>query len=183
MGEPNISELESRMRPGAWSTGGFLGKHESLEDIIVDDANLLSRLNVTYQQLADKLERILAPALEAYLRREFSSDCPDLYNPEAMAGLTSALLLQKRREEKYISGNLQVFILVYRGMQHCPWECTAYDFAHFDFLILNQARKTFVTGPGLITHLIREHHFFEGRESPYRVDPAKLVYVLELAKH
>jgi hypothetical protein len=26
-------------------------------------------------------------------------------------------------------------------------------------------------GPGLIIHLIREHGFFEGLNSPYRVDP------------
>jgi hypothetical protein len=32
----------------------------------------------------------------------------------------------------------------------------------------------------LIVHLIREHGFFEGRESPYRVDPGDLVRVLEL---
>jgi len=180
MTELSISELEKRMRPGAWSTGGFLGETESLESVISDDANKLSPLNVTYKQLADTLEKILSSALDAYRRREFSSNHPDLYKPETIAGLTADTLLQTRRGEKYISGNFQVFIVVFRGWQECPWGCSEKNFAHFDFLLLNQARKEFVTGPGLITHLIREHYFFEGRESPYRVDPTKLAYVLEL---
>jgi hypothetical protein len=35
-------------------------------------------------------------------------------------------------------------------------------------------------GPELITHLIREHGFFEGFESPYRVDPRALAELLQL---
>lgn len=36
------------------------------------------------------------------------------------------------------------------------------------------------SAPGLIIHLIREHHFFEGFGSPYRVDPTELARLLEL---
>ena len=46
--------------------------------------------------------------------------------------------------------------------------------------ILNRETGESFTGPGLIVHLIREHHFFEGKESPYRVEPEKAVRVLEL---
>jgi hypothetical protein len=35
-------------------------------------------------------------------------------------------------------------------------------------------------GPDLIVHLITEHGFFEGQESPYRVDPERLARLLEL---
>ncbi len=35
-------------------------------------------------------------------------------------------------------------------------------------------------GPGLIVHLIAEHGFFEGRESPYRVDPRAAIDVQEM---
>jgi hypothetical protein len=49
------------------------------------------------------------------------------------------------------------------------------------FLILNRRSGESVTGPGLIVHLIREHQFFEGSESPYRLEPSKAIRVLELA--
>ena len=53
---------------------------------------------------------------------------------------------------------------------------------HFDFLILNRQTGEYVTGPGLIVHLIREHQFFEGSESPYRVEPAKAIQALGLPR-
>jgi hypothetical protein len=42
----------------------------------------------------------------------------------------------------------------------------------------NTALDLELTGPTLITHLIREHGFFEGLESPYRVDPERLPRLL-----
>lgn len=83
--ELSTSELERRMRPGAYSEGGFLGQTESLPGIDI-----------------------------GYL----------------------------------VGEKLQVFI--------------------------------YITGPGLIVHLIRAHQFFEGSESPYRVEPRKAIRVLAL---
>jgi hypothetical protein len=41
---------------------------------------------------------------------------------------------------------------------------------------------TRLSGPMLIVHLIRAHHFFEGRGVPYRVEPAELVALLRLGR-
>ena len=60
-------------------------------------------------------------------------------------------------------------------VEHAPW-------SNLDFLILNRQAGIQVTGPGLIVHLIREHHFFEGVESPYRVDPVRVSEVLQLSR-
>jgi len=83
-------------------------------------------------------------------------------------------------ESGFIAGNLQIFVNQYRGMQECPWGCGIDPLSSYDFLILNRNRAASITGPGLIVHLIRDHHFFEGEGSPYRVDPQKLAAVLEL---
>ncbi len=97
----SIPELEKRMRPGAYSGGGFLGPTESLEAVLIRDRQTLEEAQVTW--------------------------------------------------------------------------------AYFDFLILNRRLGESVTGPGLIVHLIREHQFFEGSESPYRLEPSKAIRVLDLA--
>jgi hypothetical protein len=80
-----------------------------------------------------------------------------------------------------VGEKLQVFLAAYRGLQDCPWGCEYHPWACLNFLILNRATGESITGPGLIVHLIREHQFLEGSESPYRVDPAQAVRVLELA--
>ena len=55
-------------------------------------------------------------------------------------------------------------------------------YGDIDFVITNNRTGETLKGPGLIVHLIRDHHFFEGKQSPYRVDPEKAARVLELVK-
>jgi hypothetical protein len=81
--------------------------------------------------------------------------------------------------------NLHVFINQWRGSQQCPWDCKAETWGQvywgsFDFLLINRRSSLFFTGPGMIVHLIREHHFFEGLESPYRVSPTKVALTLRI---
>jgi hypothetical protein len=83
-------------------------------------------------------------------------------------------------------GNLYTCIVAYMGFQECPWGCTPKDVKYFaqwgsfDFFIFTLRTGDFISGPGLVIHLIREHGFFEGPESPYRVDPVKTSRLLEL---
>jgi hypothetical protein len=49
-----------------------------------------------------------------------------------------------------------------------------------DFLIIDRARRTYLRGSGLLPHLIREHRFFEGAHSRYRLDPTRAARVLGL---
>jgi hypothetical protein len=81
-------------------------------------------------------------------------------------------------ESGFMIGHLQVFLVNYKDWQSCPWGCHAYS--SNDFMIVNRTTGETVTGPELMPHLIRTHHFFAGRESPYRTDPEQLAKVLEL---
>lgn len=188
--ELSISELEKRMRPGAYSKGGFLGQTESLEAVIAKDTQTLRMLGVSRGQIADRLENILQCVLDQrddllqsdyseYRQREAESRIPDLYHPQSVPHFTADNL--PSTDVGYLVGDkLQVFIAQYRGLQECPWGCDSVRWSSFDFLILDRKSGRYVTGPGLIVHLIRKHHFFEGLESPYRVDPTEVVHVLEL---
>jgi hypothetical protein len=178
------------MRPGAYSGRGFLGQTESLEAVIAKDNQTLRKLGVSRWQIADGLEDILQCVLDQrhellesnaaeYWQREGEGRIPDLYRPRSIPYFTADNL--PSTDLGYLVGDkLQVFIAQYRGLQDCPWGCDSERWSGFDFLILNRRSGGYVTGPGLIVHLIRKHHFFEGLESPYRVDPAKVVQVLEL---
>lgn len=171
-------ELEERMRPGAWSSGGFLGPIESLEHVISQDAQTLAQLGASYEQIADTLEKLLLPAMK---HTQGMSAYPDLDKPETVPHFTLDSL--PAINDGYLIENLQIFTIGYRGVQDCPWECGRFGdlLGSSDFLILNRKTGEFVTGPSLVIHLIRSHHFFEGVESPYRTDPARLIRVLGLA--
>jgi hypothetical protein len=219
----SIPELEKRMRPGAYSRGGFLGPTESLEAVLIKDRQTLEEAQVTHGQLANALESVLQSALDqrskllTQISKEIEKDRPKpgtlrtaleiaLYQPRPSPDLPRLStefekrnvhmpdLYQPESVPRFSLGNLpdpetgwlveeilQVFFAVYRGLQDCPWGCAHVPWAYFDFLILNRRSGESVTGPGLIVHLIREHQFFEGSESPYRLEPSKAIRVLELA--
>ncbi len=156
----SIEELESRMRPGQFSQAGFLGSEERLNDVLSADAKTLQELGVTYGELAAALEELIE-----------KGD-------------------QQRGRSVKVNDKFVVEVEAHTGFQICPFapephknQCTASGgvrFGSLDWKISNLASGKEMRGPGLITHLIRAHHFFEGLESPYRVDPRQVVSLLEL---
>lgn len=186
----SIPELESRMRPGAYSRQGFLGRTELFETVVAQDSQTLRILGISHEQIADAIENVLQHVADQrdkllednypeYRKRESESRIANLYH--AKSNLRFTLNNLPSTDVGYLVGSkLQVFIEQYRGLQECPWGCEYEHWGSFDFLILNRQSGRCVTGPGLIVHLVRKHHFFEGLESPYRIDPAEVVEVLEL---
>jgi hypothetical protein len=178
----NESALERRMRPGADSRMGFLGHGEVLEEVIARDAETLDKLGISYEKMAAAIENVLTAAMKAphdlvkgeperYLNLGAPSKMPrfDLYHLPPLS-------------EGYLQGDLQVIMVRWRGCQNCPWGCwVPTEWSDKDFLIVNRRTGAYCTGPALIVHLIREHHFFEGLHSPDRVDPACVARVLDLA--
>lgn len=171
------------MRPGAYSQKGFLGRTESLEAVIAQDAQTLKTLGVSHEQIAAALERVLQ-SVDDQRDQLYSEGKHDeaLKREDGLFPRIRAGHLPSTDVGYLVGGNLQVFIERWRGFQVCPWPCAdPVHWAYLDFLLLNREFGKYLTGPGMIVHLIREHHFFEGRKSPYRVDPEKAIQVLELA--
>jgi hypothetical protein len=149
----NLADLEVRMRPGALSAKGFLGPCESLDAVIGADDATVKCLGVSCSELADNLEAILSAAIESYWGHR----------------------------DGFRVGALLVSLQVWRGFQECPWGCPVEVCAKFgfvDFTITNTLSQESIAAPGLIAHLIRDHQFFEGKHSPYRVEPETLARVL-----
>jgi hypothetical protein len=198
----DTAELERRMRPGAWSEDGFLGQTESLSDVFARDVATLSELGVGFDELADCLSLLieapkaglppLASEHPAYWQERFPTWEEDARAIRAkvvrrFGSLDHADLFSAR-----VGGRFEIDLTVYLGSQWCPWsesdpcsepddaESSICDAGSNDWRIRNTERGIELSGPTLISHLIREHHFFEGFESPYRVDPRALAELLEL---
>lgn len=147
------------MRPGAFSRTGFLGPNERLGEVIAADAETLRTLNLSYAEIASKLDALISAAESSPARR---------------ASL----------------GALECRVQVHQGFQMCPWapdphraQCTAglgVRHGSVDWWVTNLKTGQEMKGPGLVVHLIRDHHFFEGSMSPNRVDPSQLARLLDL---
>lgn len=183
----STSLLERRMRANAYSQSGFLGTTESLESVIRQDEQTLKGFGITFEKLASRLEKIIEatwgkkskhPEPREHARASFdwyqkarTESFPPILSPENLPDRDIGNLLDE----------YQVFFMAFKGLQDCPWDCQLNNtWGSFDFLLLNRRSGKYVFAPGLIVHLIREHHFFEGNESPYRVEPSKLAQVLGL---
>lgn len=139
-------KFESRLRPGAYSRVGFLGRAESLAGVLRRDAQSMEELGLSFEELAGALAAVLA--------------------------------MRPDGNERF---DLQIHM--YKGSQACPWTSCKGAIgigSGFDWRIKNRRTCSELRGPGMIVHLIKEHHFFEGFESPYRVDPRALAELLEL---
>jgi hypothetical protein len=159
-GEPSEAEVEARMRPGAFSRTGFLGPNERLRDVIAADSETLRNLGLTYGEIASKLDALITAAETS---------------PHRPARV----------------GALDCRVQVYQGFQMCPWapdphraQCSAglgVRHGSIDWWIRNLETGEEMKGPGLMVHLIRDHHFFEGPMSANRVDPTQLAHLLGLS--
>jgi hypothetical protein len=86
---------------------------------------------------------------------------------------------------------LPVAVSVTKGFQICPWAADPHTghcrtgggagFSGFDWRIRNEHTGQTLRGSGLLPHLIRDHQFFEGKLSRFRIEPRELAELLELA--
>jgi hypothetical protein len=98
-------------------------------------------------------------------------------------------------EHVLVGDRFLVEVAISCGSQECPWGGRGSAAARADergamcaigsgeWRIENRRHQLELRGPELITHLISAHGFFEGFQSPYRVDPAALAELLELGPH
>jgi len=142
--------LQDWMRPGKASHGGFLGKEETLEEVLKADDEAVRKLGLTHQQIADRIEYFIIA------------------------------VQYPTNSGKVVDGNFNVTGISCRGWQDCPWGDRIIQYGSMDFTVENLRTREKLSFPGLIVHLIRDHHFYEGKQSPYRVDPEKAARVLEI---
>lgn len=153
-----IAELEKDMRPGAESKvgtrKGFLGEGESLLAVLeMDNRYVVDELGLTHQELARHLH------------------------------ILGAIANQEEKGEKtftYHGRRFHVKVVRFRGVAHSPFYDGTKTNVNATITNLDTGKK--LTLSLLVPHLIERYGFYEGRGTPYRVEPRDVLAVLDFLK-
>jgi hypothetical protein len=140
--------IRARMQPGIITLNGFLGKDKRSLSDIISDDD-------------KQLQALSRTPIEIAERMQYFSNAS-----------FSAFDCKITVDEIYV-----VETEVTRGRMTCPW---AHDGFHRKYItkLTNTKNNTSVVWTALNIHLIKEHGFFEGKGSTFRLDPATLVKAL-----
>ncbi|MEK6845713.1 MAG: hypothetical protein AABY26_03055 [Nanoarchaeota archaeon] len=174
-----LERLEKRLRPFNCSQAGFLGKDESLLEVVYADWKVVEEAGTTHEEIAELLGFCQPKSLS------------DSHQQEAIEAVNQRL---NNEYEFFLTGDLT------NGFQKCPWpgcknirgitlgllakrgaikpDESLHDLAEPEEVITRE--MMIVTR--LLPHLVGEHYFFEGRGTPYRADPTFLINAFNLRK-
>jgi hypothetical protein len=203
-----IARIETTMRDRHFSESGFLGPDESLVERIRLDGEELRRYGVTYEQIADRLEAIAgraerarslqARSIEHQHRREVAlkpfydalSRASTLQETGAIAESMLDWWHEQERtlERVTVEDRYEVDMDSYAGWQDCPFDPADPSTGFFrtcgqadtDVTVRRVADGSTLFFSKLLIHLVREHHFFEGKGLRYRLEPGEAIRVLDI---
>lgn len=144
------------MRPGGWSVKPMLLAHEALAVRLAEDMSRLEQIGTTTATLGTHLVQLLASASRS-----------DWFRPRRL-------------------GDFDVELHKRRGLITCPWAPEEHvACAHGlgsrptanEFVIRRRGMSP-LSGFELSAHLIRDHAFFGGMGTAFRVEPDHLAAVL-----
>jgi hypothetical protein len=147
-----IADLEKAMRPGELSRSGFLGKDESLLEVLAaDNEYVVDKLGLTHQELAKHL-LILAAIGEREKDKEFT----------------------------YHGSRFKLTVWYAKGFQDSPFKDDTKT--NTDVTIDNLTNDKRLRFSLLVPVMMERYGFYEGKGTSYRVDPRKLVEALDFLK-
>jgi hypothetical protein len=197
---------------GPYSEVGFLGANESLLELIHSDLELVKKYGITPSEIADAINELIAgrylpnaakrelhPAyeflntLQKFAMTELGDqDCPwgclaengfkreyglDLQESGAICGAKQGIILKKGISAEQRKEAVAIDLVTSLGDNpSMAGRISGILTARYKGEIFYAPITT------LLPHLIRCHNFFEGKESPYRADPAFLIEALNLRK-
>jgi hypothetical protein len=144
-----IAELERDMRPGAESFKGFLGENESLLDVMAADNKLVVDEWKRTHQELARHMRVLAAVGGKIGRKEF------LYHGRLF----------------------RVELVMFRGEQPSPFHDRTKTGS--DAIVRNLDSGKEIRYSLLVPDMVERYGFYEGQGTEYRVDPRKLLGVID----
>ncbi len=156
-----IAELEMDMRPGskspAGSTKGFLGADESLLEVLAaDNRYVVEELKLSHQELAKHLHAM------------------------GTIGLWQGKHDKKEAEFVYLGRRFKVKMDVGRSIQPSPFLDDTQSGTNAVVHNLDNDKK--LGYALLVAHMIERYGFYEGKGTPYRVEPRQVVEVFDFLK-
>lgn len=150
---PLLQKAQANMQPGVISADGFLGDDtRNLADIIEADEETLRSLGLDVETLCDRLEFLM---------------------DEGRKGLGDWITVQ---------GRWLVRTDEARGHLTSPFEDGMFRKVNIEVELLENGSQTGkkILFSDLSLHMIKQFHFFEGKGSPFRLEPALAKEVLGL---
>lgn len=151
-----IADLESDMRPGATGEGssdaGFLGENEKLLEVLASDNDLVLNELRLNHQQVARHLRILAAL------------APD----------------DETTEIAYEGRRFRIAVQAWRGDQLSPFHDGTKT--NQDVTVTNVETGAKLEYSLLVPDMIERYGFYEGKGTPYRVDPQQVVEVLDFLK-
>jgi len=147
---PELDAVEARMRAGGIARDGFLGRDR--------------------RSLCEILEADRNALGRLGLTAEQVADRLTYFTDSARGGLGTTVL---------IDNVYQVRVESVRGVLPCPWGHAGL-YPKTNVFLRNLANGVELTWTALQLHTIRDHGFFEGRGSPFRLDPRQAKEALGL---
>ena len=154
MVENIIQMIEKRMLPGNWNPFGLLRPGQNLQEILENDKLVLKTLGTNSKARGSKLGELVE------IGNEYEDNEPLFYH------------------------NYRIEIIRTPGLASCPWAREEFTLctigvgqkylSYFEFLISNQKNKITLSGNSIMIHFIRDHGFFGGPNTKYRIEPLKL---------
>ena len=158
-----IADLEKDMRPGAksdkgvGSTKGFLGKDEGLLEVLATDNELvLGELKSSHQELAKHLHAL------------------------GTIGLWQFKHKKEEAEFVYHGRRFKVKTQIARGFQLSPFLDDTKTNIYAEVQNLDNGNK--IGYSLLVPYMIERYGFYEGKGTPYRVDPREVMKVFDFLK-
>ena len=159
-----IKALEDDMRPGKSSSAGFLGKDEKLLDVLVkDNEYVVDQLGMSHQELARQLY-----TLEAIYHKLNGK-----INDKEPVRCTYC----NRRYEIWVSATRQGTGI---GGQESPFKDGTATNAVVKVHNLDNGQK--LEYSALVSGMVERYGFYEGKGTPFRVEPKQLVEVFDFLK-
>jgi hypothetical protein len=148
----SIADLEKDMRPGALSGKGFLGKDERLLDVLAEDNDyVVGKLGMSHQELARHLHLLGAVAVK------HASGKP--------------------LEIAYHGRKLRIRAAISRGYQNSPFKDGTKTNCYITLENLGTGKKLGYSL--LLPFMIERYGFYEGKGTPYRVEPKAVLAVFD----
>ncbi len=152
-----IAALEKSMRPKALSKVGFLGPDEKLLDVLAaDNQYVVDELGLSHQTLARHLHAVAAIGLWQEEHRRVGTE----------------FLYHGRRYTVKVEHS--------RGIQPSPFKDGTESGSNATLVNVDTGKK--LRYGLLVPYMIERYGFYEGRGTPYRLDPRAALEVLDFLK-
>lgn len=165
----SIASLEERMRPGKDSDGGFLGRNESLIDVLASDNDYVLSQGLTHQDLAEPLLHLNKMGQDGEIEYQGQKFRVKIvrYRETGQGSSPFSSAVEKPKP-------------AYRGKQDSPLNDGT--FTSTQLTVTNPENGASISYSGLLADMISRYGFYEGHQTRYRLEPARIIEVFSYLK-